>query len=92
MHTLFHSTELKLILHSVLLQLVKYNFQEKTIICVINHHTICQGMRYIRSMSYTLLTITELPNNELTGIHTRDLPALALVTLNEQPIVLPCKQ
>ena len=35
----------------------------------------------IRSMSYSfyeLLTITELPNNELTSIHTRDLPPLLL--------------
>ena len=35
-------------------------------------------MRYIRSMSYTLLAITELPNNELTGIHTHNLPPLLL--------------
>ena len=33
-------------------------------------------------MNYALLAITELPNNELTGIHTLSLP----------PIVLPCKQ
>ena len=38
----------------------------------------CQGIRYIHSMSYALLAITELPNNELTGIHTCDLPPLLL--------------
>ena len=46
---------------------------------------------YIRIMSYALFTVTKLPNNELTGIHSQ--PATpALVTLNEHPIVLPCKQ
>ena len=39
---------------------------------------ICQGMRYIHPMSYALFTITKLPNNELTGIHTRDLSPLLL--------------
>ena len=29
-------------------------------------------------MSYALLAITELPNNELTGIHTPNLPPLRL--------------
>ena len=33
---------------------------------------------YIRSMSYTLLAITKLPNNELTSIHTLSLPPLLL--------------
>ena len=28
---------------------------------------MCQGMRYIRSMSHALLAITELPSNELRG-------------------------
>ena len=42
-------------------------------------------------MSYALLAVAELPNNELTSIHSQ--PATpALVTLNEHPIVLPCKQ
>ena len=38
----------------------------------------CQCMRYIHFMSYALLTITELPNNELTSIHTLSLPPLLL--------------
>ena len=48
------------------------------IIFYCNTCTVCQGMRYIRSMSYALLAITELPNNELTGIHTPNLPPLLL--------------
>ena len=43
-------------------------------------------MRYIRSMSYALLAITELPNNELTSIHTRDLPPLLLRLLMSNPL------
>ena len=31
---------------------------------------LCQCMRYIRIMNYALFTVTELPNNELTSIHT----------------------
>ena len=52
----------------------------------------CQVLdSYVCSMNYALLAITELPNNELTGIHSQ--PATpALVTLNEHPIVLPGKQ
>ena len=43
---------------------------------------------YVCYLSYDLLIIAEMPNNELTGNHTQ--PATpALVTLNEQPIVLP---
>ena len=33
---------------------------------------------YVHSMNYALLAITELPNNELTGIHTLSLPPLLL--------------
>ena len=33
---------------------------------------------YVHSSSYALLTFTELPNNELTGIHTLSLPHLLL--------------
>ena len=33
---------------------------------------------YVRSSNYALLTIAELPNNELTGIHTLSLPPLLL--------------
>ena len=33
---------------------------------------------YICSSSYALLTITELPNNELTSIHILTLPTLLL--------------
>ena len=33
---------------------------------------------YIRIMSYALFTVTELPNNELTSIHTLSLPPLLL--------------
>ena len=33
---------------------------------------------YVRSSSYALLTITEMPNNELSGIHTLSLPPLLL--------------
>ena len=43
---------------------------------------------YVCSSSCALLAITELPNNELSGIHTQ--PATpSLVTLNEHPIILP---
>ena len=38
----------------------------------------CPCIRYIRLMSYALLAITELPNNELTSIHTLSLPPLLL--------------
>ena len=38
----------------------------------------CQCMRYIRFMSYALFAVTELPNNELTSIHTLSLPPLLL--------------
>ena len=41
--------------------------------------SLCQGMRYIRSWAtLSLLAITELPNNELTSIHTPSLPLLRL--------------
>ena len=33
---------------------------------------------YVRSSNYALLAITELPNNELTCIHTLSLPPLLL--------------
>ena len=33
---------------------------------------------YVRSSNYALLTIAELPNNELTSIHTLSLPPLLL--------------
>ena len=33
---------------------------------------------YVRSSNYALLAIAELPNNELTGIHTLSLPPLLL--------------
>ena len=33
---------------------------------------------YVRSSTYALLAIAELPNNELTGIHTLSLPPLLL--------------
>ena len=33
---------------------------------------------YIHFMNYALFTVTELPNNELTGIHTLSLPPLLL--------------
>ena len=40
---------------------------------------ICQVFdSYVCSSNYALLTITELPNNELTGIHTLSLPPLLL--------------
>ena len=33
---------------------------------------------HVRSSSYALLAITELPNNELTSVHTLSLPPLLL--------------
>ena len=33
---------------------------------------------HVRSSNYALLAITELPNNELTSIHTLSLPPLLL--------------
>ena len=33
---------------------------------------------YVCSLNYTLLAITEMPNNESTGIHTLSLPPLLL--------------
>ena len=33
---------------------------------------------YVRSSNYALLAIAELPNNELTSIHTLSLPPLLL--------------
>ena len=33
---------------------------------------------YVRSSNYALLTIAEMPNNELTSIHTLSLPPLHL--------------
>ena len=41
---------------------------------IFQNHRYCQGI----DSFYELLAITELPNNELTGIHTRDLPPLLL--------------
>ena len=46
----------------------------------------CQGMYWFRE----LFVCTELANDELSSIHTQ--PATpALVTINEQPIILLCK-
>ena len=33
---------------------------------------------YVRSSNYALLAIAEMPNNELTSIHTLSLPPLHL--------------
>ena len=44
---------------------------------------------YVQYLSYALLVIAELPNDELTGNHTLSLPPPILVTLNEQSIVFP---
>ena len=33
---------------------------------------------YVRSSNCALLAITEMPNNEVTGIHTLSLPPLLL--------------
>ena len=42
-------------------------------------NAICQVFdSYVRSSKYALLAIAELPNNELTGIHTLSLPPLLL--------------
>ena len=38
------------------------------------HDGPCQGI----DLFYELLAITKLPNNELTSIHTHDLPSLLL--------------
>ena len=43
---------------------------------------------YVRYLSYALLIIAELPNDELTGNHSQPATPM-LVTLNEQPIVFP---
>ena len=48
-------------------------------------HVNCQGMRYM-FMSYALLAITELPNNEMTGIHTLNLSPLLLWLLMSSPL------
>ena len=40
---------------------------------------LCQVFdSYVCSSNYALLTIAELPNNELTSIHTLSLPPLLL--------------
>ena len=42
-------------------------------------NTCCQVFdSYVHSSNYALLVIAELPNNELTSIHTLSLPPLLL--------------
>ena len=52
-----------------LLPFKNYKSDSINILC-----TYCQGI----DSFYKLLAITKLPNNELTSIHTRDLPPLLL--------------
>ena len=54
------------------------NSNEKGNVTVSNS-TACQVFdSYVRSSNYALLAITELPNNELSGIHTLSLSPLLL--------------
>ena len=47
--------------------------------CNVKPNDMCQVFdSCVRSTNYALLTITELPNNELTSIHTLSLPPLLL--------------
>ena len=50
---------------------------------IFNYKT--EGMSRKRFI-YELFTITELPNNELTSIHTRNLPPLLLQLLMSNPL------
>ena len=44
---------------------------------------------YVRYLSYALLVIAELPNDELTGNHTLSLPPLCLWLLMSSPLYFP---
>ena len=46
---------------------------------LLNENTDCQVFdSYVHSSNYALLAIAEMPNNELTSIHTLSLPPLHL--------------
>ena len=58
---------------------IEYTYKFHQYNLVISSGKLCQVFdSYVHSSNYALLTIAEMPNNELTSIHTLSLPSLHL--------------